>query len=185
MKAQRYKKVDGKTCIELQLKQIEQLFDMRDPAPFIERDIDEDAAAYILSAVQEFKLTMPMRLIVYVKETFKPALSIQAVKDALHNHFHYEADLMTRKLQRTLHEGYISLIIGILFLAACLMASHLITIQAKTVLTRLIGEAFLITGWVAMWHPADIFLYTWWPIIRTRRFLRKIAAMDIAVKVLN
>lgn len=185
MRAQRYKKVDGKTCIELQLKQIEQLFDMKDPAPFIERDIDEDAAAYIMGAVQEFKPATPMKLIVYVKETFKPTLSIQAVKDALHNHFRYEADLMTHKLQRTLREGYVSLIIGLLFLTACLLASHFITTQAKTVLTRLVGEALLITGWVAMWHPTDIFLYTWWPIIRTRRVLRKIAAMDIDVKVLT
>ncbi len=39
-------------CIDISLRLAEQLFDGRDPAPFRERDLDEDAADYILAAAQ-------------------------------------------------------------------------------------------------------------------------------------
>ena len=30
-------------------------------------------------------------------------------------------------------------------------------------------ESLTIGGWVAMWRPMEIFLYSWWPILRERR----------------
>ena len=49
----RYKKVDDKTIIEMNLKNADYLFDRRDPAPFREKDLDEDAAKYITTSLRE------------------------------------------------------------------------------------------------------------------------------------
>jgi len=42
----------------------------------------------------------------------------------------------------------------------------------------------LISGWVAMWRPMQIFLYDWWPIHLRRRVLEKIQRMPMEVRLL-
>ncbi len=51
--APRYRTEGGKTCIDIRLKTAHQLFDGRDPAPFRERDLDENAVDYIVGAFEE------------------------------------------------------------------------------------------------------------------------------------
>jgi hypothetical protein len=47
-------RVEGeRTCIDIRLRGVQQLFDGRDPAPFRERDLDEDAVDYIRAAADE------------------------------------------------------------------------------------------------------------------------------------
>jgi len=55
-KKHRYKHAEGKRWIEVRIKSAQQLFDARDPAPFRERDLDDDFVEYILSSVSEFRI---------------------------------------------------------------------------------------------------------------------------------
>ena len=56
----RYRLEGGRTCTDIKLRNAaDQLFDGRDPAPFHERDLDEDPAEYILGAVQEITPRAP------------------------------------------------------------------------------------------------------------------------------
>src|SRR5687767_4367079 len=48
-----YRSENGRSCIDLTIRHSRQLFDGRDPAPFHERDLDDDAVAYLLGAAQE------------------------------------------------------------------------------------------------------------------------------------
>jgi hypothetical protein len=43
-------------------------------------------------------------------------------------------------------------------------------------------EGLLIIGWVALWHPLEIFLYSWWPILGRQRLCRKIAMIPVEVR---
>ena len=38
-----------------------------------------------------------------------------------------------------------------------------------------------IGGWVAMWRPMEIFLYSWWPIRRERQTYDRLAAMSVRI----
>src|SRR5687767_10788337 len=49
----RYRSENGRSCIDLKVRHSRQLFDNRDPAPFYERDLDDDAVTYLLDAAQE------------------------------------------------------------------------------------------------------------------------------------
>ena len=51
--ALRYRIEDERSCIDIRLKTSRQLFDLRDPAPFRERDLDPAAVEHILSCVRE------------------------------------------------------------------------------------------------------------------------------------
>ncbi len=46
---------------------------------------------------------------------------------------------------------------------------------------RLLAESLIIMGWVAMWRPAEIWLYEWWPMIARRALFRRLAAAPVAV----
>lgn len=50
----RYKHAEGKRWIEVRVKSSQQLFDARDPAPFRDRDLDDDFIEYILSSARTF-----------------------------------------------------------------------------------------------------------------------------------
>src|SRR5437762_879401 len=54
--------------IELNLQSIDQLFNTMDPSPFHEKDLDDDAAEFILSWAQEFHRPEPVDLIVHLEK---------------------------------------------------------------------------------------------------------------------
>ena len=39
----------------------------------------------------------------------------------------------------------------------------------------------MISGWVAMWRPLEIFLYEWWPLRATERLYTRLAETDVKV----
>jgi len=54
--------------IELNLREVGQLFNTLDPAPFPDKDLDGDAEEFILSWVREFPLDEPVALVVHLAE---------------------------------------------------------------------------------------------------------------------
>ncbi|OYZ21018.1 MAG: hypothetical protein B7Y39_10060 [Bdellovibrio sp. 28-41-41] len=64
----RYRREGEKVIIEVAVNNSRQLFNERDPAPFRDRDLDEDFVAYVLSSVQEFPLKTEMKLRIMVRD---------------------------------------------------------------------------------------------------------------------
>src|ERR1041385_4027471 len=54
--------------IELNLRDINQLFNTMDPSPFHEKDLDHDAEEFILSWAREFPVDEPVVLVVHLGE---------------------------------------------------------------------------------------------------------------------
>jgi hypothetical protein len=44
---------------------------------------------------------------------------------------------------------------------------------------NLIEQSLVIIGWVALWRPAETFLYDWWPIRAEARLYDRLAAMRV------
>jgi hypothetical protein len=102
------------------------------------------------------------------------------VPAAIHNYFSYRAEITSKELRFTLKQGRIALITGLVFLFLCIAAQQLISAMGKTgLLWSIIEEGFLISGWVAMWRPIQVFLYDWWPIVRRRRIHEKLAGIPV------
>ena len=77
--------------VEVNLREVGQLFNTMDPSPFHERDLDHDAEEFILSWVREFPVNAPVTLIVHLSE-FPPGSEPQPlVEEAVHNYFAYRA----------------------------------------------------------------------------------------------
>ena len=144
-----------------------------DPSPFHERDLDDDAEEFIVSWAQEFPRRDPVSLVIDVNELPAHGDAQQLVETAMHNYFAYRADLKGLEFRHLLKEGRTSLIIGLAFLGTCLLASELLRRQEPTSLFMIARQGLIITGWVAMWRPMEIFLYKRWPLLRKRRLYQK------------
>ena len=166
--------------LELRVSTPSELFNSMDPAPFQHRDLDAEAEEFIESWALEFPQDSHFRIIVHI-EKMPPEDPAPLVAEAIHNHFEYKSVLAKRSLRLLLLEGRTSLLIGIGFLALCLIAADLLSGFASNTFLRLLKESLLIGGWVAMWHPLRIFLYGWWPIVRKGRIYRNLGRASVHV----
>jgi len=171
--------------IEVFVDRIEQLFNSMDPSPFDERELDDDAEEFIVCWAREFPRRDPVSLIVHVNQ-LPPAHgdAEHLLETAVHNYFTYRANLNRLKFRHLLKQGCTSLIIGLAFLAACTLTSQLLRRQAGT-LPIVLREGLIIAGWVAMWRPMEIFLYEWWPLLRTGQLYEKLSRMRVEVRKTN
>jgi hypothetical protein len=79
------------------------------------------------------------------------------------------------------HEGYATLWRGLVFLAACLLASRVLSEfhLLPGFIERFIDEGLVIAGWVALWYPLDVLLYQRWPLARERRLYETLRDMRL------
>jgi hypothetical protein len=167
--------------VEVNLREVGQLFNTMDHSPFHERDLDHDAEEFILSWVREFPVNDPVVLVVHLSE-FSPGPEPQPlVEEAVHNYFAYRARLNRLEFSRLMKEGRQSLAIGLVFLLACLAVSNALTGRATGTFPSLTRESLTIAGWVAMWRPMQIYLYDWWPLRRRGRVYEKLSRMRVEV----
>lgn len=105
----RYRVEGTHTCIDISLHTAQQLFDWRDPAPFRERDLDEDAADYIYAAATDIPRERPLKLVLVLEQPLGPSLSASVIETAVRAHFQYEADRVNRQLRQQRRFGRVAL----------------------------------------------------------------------------
>ena len=166
--------------IELRIVALSELFNSMDPTPFHHRDLDRDAVEFLESWALEFPPASHFRIIVHI-EKMPPDDPTSLVSEAMRNYFDYKSVLALRNLRLLFIEGRTSLVIGIGFLALCLLGADLLATFTTNTFFRLLKESLLIGGWVAMWRPLQIFLYDWWPVVRRRRIYRNLGHASVQV----
>ncbi len=176
-----YRLEGGFRLIEIELRDLRQLFNTLDPAPFHERDLDPDAETYIVDALREMGTSQPAKLVIYLPSSVVPTPEVQALPLAVHNYFRFRAAHVGRDLRYVLKSGSASLAIGLGFLVACLSLREFLSplLGARS---RILDEGLLIIGWVALWRPLEVFLYDWWPIRRRQSLLRRLAVIPIDIR---
>jgi len=168
--------------IELNLHDVDQLFNTMDPSPFHEKDLDDDAAEFILSWAQEFHRPEPVDLIVHLEKLPEGHNAQRLVEDAVHHYFAYRARLNELEFKRLMKQGRLSLLVGLLFLAACFFVIELVVSKNLSTFPSFFKEGLTIAGWVAMWRPLEIYLYEWWPLRRRGQILDKLSRMAVEVR---
>ena len=169
-------------AIELNLRDLEHFFNTMDPSPFHEKDLDDNVEEFIVSWAKEYPLEDPVRLVVHLPNVTELGTDSRGVIErAVHNYFGYKADLSRRELSQLFRTGRISLLIGLTFLAVCLSVSEALVDQ-RIPGTRILAESLQIAGWVAMWHPMEVYLYGWWPLRRTGRIYRKLSTIPVEIR---
>jgi len=166
------------SLIQLNLHELNQLFNSMDPSPFPERDLDQDADEYIVSWAREYPMDEPFALRVHLERL--PATDpTPLITDAIHHYYDYRAGIADLEFRRIMREGRVALITGLLFLATCLLIRHFVPENGDW--AGYVRESLTIAGWVGMWRPMEMYLYDWWPVLRRARVFRKLSAMPVEV----
>jgi len=166
--------------ISLKLHDVNQLFNSMDPSPFIEKDLDNDAEEFIVGWAQEFPSGAPVRLRIYL-EQWPAEDPKELIRQAVHNYFAHRARLTELEFRHLMKQGRTSLLIGLMFLAACLVVIRTLLHGEAGAWAGVLRESLTIAGWVAMWRPMQIYLYDWWPLLRRRRIYTKLSHMPVEV----
>ena len=101
--------------------------------------------------------------------------------EAVHNFFAYRAKLNRLEFRRLMQQGRTSVVIGLVFLAGCLLVNRFLLAPVAGAWTGFLRESLTIAGWVAMWRPMQIFLHDWWPVRRRGRVYLKLSRMPVEV----
>jgi len=168
--------------IELQVDKVGQLFDTLDPMPFRERDLDRQAEDYIVGWARELPRNAPVRIRVHIPAAEVAGEHGKDLRQAVGRYFSYRAEVVSRDLGELFRIGRYALLVGLVVLVLCVMGGRL---AARTLSAGQFGmavdEGLIILGWVANWRPIEIFLYDWWPIVRHRNLLRRLARADVVI----
>ena len=169
--------------IEVKVGEVDQLFNSMDPSPFHERDLDHDAEQFIVSWAQESHKHAPITIVIHLAKRDDAIPDPQAlVAESLHHYFAYRAEMILRELKQMMREGRTSLVIGLVFLAACNVLARLLVVGHEH-WQGVLREGLTIGGWVAMWKPLDIYLYRWWPLLNLKRLYEKLSKAEVEVRI--
>jgi hypothetical protein len=167
--------------IEINLRDINQLFNTMDPSPFHEKDLDADAEQFIVSWAQEFPRRDPLVLTIHLNQPASAQLPDPVIEEAVRHYFSYRAGLSRLEFGRLMREGRLSLGIGVVFLTCCLTIGHLVFRHGPEAVADVAREGLTIAGWVAMWRPLQIYLYDWWPLRRRWKIFEKMSGMKVEI----
>jgi hypothetical protein len=170
------------TIIEVHLSELKQLFNAIDPSPFREKDLDEKAEEFIVEWAKESSPRAQLALVVYLDRPVGLPDEAAILRDAIRGYFTLKATTTRQRLRELFRVGRTSLLIGTTFLAISLLVGDFIAdiLRGRTV-GELVRESLLIGGWVAMWRPLEIFLYSWWPIRDEARLFDRLATMPVRI----
>jgi len=172
----------GAGVIELHLRELSQLFNSMDPSPFLDKDLDVDAEEFITGWARELPRDKPLALLVHLDQPVVQSKEGPMVRDAVHSYFRHRSEMSRQRLRELLRLGRMSLLIGSVFLVACLLIGDWLThVFPDRRAAEIVRESLTIGGWVAMWRPLEIFLYSWWPILREQRMQDRLSRMPVRI----
>ena len=168
--------------LEIRIRKLDQMFDSRDPSPFLAQDLDDDAQQYVVASAQELSSRLPLALVIHLSEPAESPAKARDAGEAIREHFKRQSGFVSLRLKDLLHDGWISLAIGLGFLAVTLTASAALAKWAETsTVADVFREGLIICGWVAMWRPIQTFLYDWWPLLGDRRLFDRLSRMPVRI----
>jgi hypothetical protein len=168
--------------IEVRLRELAQLFNLMDPSPFIDRDLDADAEEFIVSWARELTHKGELELVIHLA-TVPPADRADGTEEAVRNYFASRAAMKGAELRQLLRRGRVSLLIGVLFLAVCFVLGLALQKILPVGWNTFAEMGLQIVGWVAMWRPLEIYLYDWWPIRSDQLLLQRLSRMKVRLKL--
>jgi hypothetical protein len=178
----RYRLMDGNRWIEVRIKSALQLFDSRDPAPFRDRDLDDDFVEYIQSAAKEFPKKTQVRIIIYIEEKRNPELNEGSISEAIQGFFIYQCELQKVVLSEYLKRSRLFLLIGVTVLALSIFSAQLLKQLEWDGPLSILREGLIIFGWVALWKPLELILYDWYPHYEKLQFYKRLIETEVRVQ---
>jgi hypothetical protein len=172
----------GCAIIEVRVGEPHQIFHPLDASPYRDRLLDPRVEEYIVHRAAAVPRGAPVGLIVHLD---RPPTTAEAeeLTGGIRQCFARKAAGTRRELRELFRRGRVSLVIGLAFLSTL---TGLAEVLAATTdgggLAGIVRESLVIGGWVAMWHPLEVFLYDWWPIRSRAERYERLAGIPIGIR---
>ena len=163
--------------MEIRVDDATRLFEAIDASPFGGQHLDEKIERFILHLAQEgrcAKYTLVVRM-----PAAPPENNAAGISTAIRQHFAHRAREETTKLLSLVSDGKRDAAIGLAFLFTCGLLRLLALKLLPSVGGLFVEQGLLIIGWVALWRPADLFLYELRPLRRQRDLLLALSRMEV------
>ncbi|MFY9259765.1 MAG: hypothetical protein WAO71_04570 [Gallionella sp.] len=167
--------------LALRVREIGQLFNSMDPTPFLNKDLDPAAEAFIETWAAGYAPESRFHITIHLEQLPQTDGTDVLLTGAIHNHFAFKTAQTRMALSQLLQQGRTSLVIGLVFVSLCLLAADSIDKFGIHTGTGIARESLTIVGWVAMWRPLQIFLYDWWPLWRQVKLYQSLGSAHIQV----
>jgi len=167
--------------LELRVRELAQLFNSMDPTPFLNKDLDREAEAFIEIWASGFPPDSRLHITIHLERLPTEGDPSALMTEAIHNYFDYKAGLVRGDLKQLLRQGRTSLLIGLSFVTVCLIVADAIGQLGTGTAFTIARESLTIVGWVAMWRPLQTFLYDWWPLARRIRVYKNLRLAHVRV----
>lgn len=163
--------------IEIQVRQVDDLFQPFDPAPMHERRVSEEVDAYISERAAEMGEAHLLRLIVRLPEG--EGHCNEAVQHAFRRHFGQAASKRKALLRNHFRVAWQKFVIAIVIALVLVYLSQYIAAIAQTALLTKISNGLSIAVWVVLWRPFEMIIHDWHPLDREYRLYRRLEGIEV------
>ncbi len=167
--------------VRLDLTDLRELFSASPPDPLAGRPHGDSGVDRILNQLRPGPGRRVRATIVLPAAARAPDLEARC-RAALEDYCGTRIARLQNDKRSLLHEGRATMTRGLLFLAICMLGSHVVgePKYLHPVFARFLDEGFVIAGWVALWSPLDVLLYQRWPLARERRMYETLQSMEFS-----
>ncbi|MGH2647738.1 MAG: hypothetical protein ACRDE8_09235 [Ginsengibacter sp.] len=142
--------------------------------------LNNNTEEFIVEEAGKFQRRSPLHFTVHV-----PPGEIQRADEVvkvIHTHFSYCRKKSENKLKHTLQLGWRSLFIGFAFLIIMyFLVQMLVSYLPQGGFVISIRELLIILSWVALWRPAELLLYEWYPFKRDADLFHRLEQSTVKV----
>ena len=166
--------------IYVHLDTLDQLVEPFPPSPFPKPRLRKEAEDFIVDHATHLPRASTVKLIVRLPES--AAVDKLHVMAVVHQHFAFRRDEAEKKLSRTRQMGWKSLLISVVFLSVTIPLVEMMKRYLPTGnVFSVIEGGLTILAWVALWRPAELLLYDWYPFHFDARLFSKLERAEIEV----
>ena len=172
----------GSFPIDVRLDSLDGLYSALDPSPFRQRDLDPRAVEHIVQWASDAPPRAPLELRISAPAEADPEATEADTQAAIRNYFTYEAGLLERKHRRNKIRMIRWLSIGLTLMAVLLtLHSVLGRMYPDSLFNDIVGEAFVIAGWVSLWVPIERLGFDGWLLKDQLQLYRRLTDMRVVV----
>lgn len=178
-----YAEENGSILIDVHISSMDQFYNLLDPSPEEEKDLDEETETYIRNAVEDLtpEERKRARIVLYLcPNLYQNSSTRKNMERAVTANFAYRLYHENRKYAFALERGRRYLLRGLIFLVLCLVISSVFTrIFEENDVNLALAQSFVIIGWVALWKPVEFYLYDRRDLLDDLAVLEALTAMPV------
>lgn len=177
---------DGQQTIEVRISTLGQFYQMLDPSPDLEKDLNPATVEYLIDTAEEMKNPKEhVHIDLYLEDSLYQDTELKSrMEKSVTAYFTRRVDILEHKHRMSHKKARINLIRGLVFVILCVAASVILTNFVNNPLVYAFGQSLTVIGWVALWNPVEFYLYLNREENEEIRTMNRLAKASVSSRVL-